>query len=168
MTYPIREKSGRGRPRRMGIRYGIAETIGSRREMEDAHSVWDEEETGLFCAEVYDGHAGLSRRHNCVRGSHPLFPSSAAPGGLDRRQWIHGPGPEGKPILTTDRQIVDRGERKAVLRQRHSTCVTVGFSRQTWETYASSSRRGGRRSGPHDRPQTGPPGRDGEDRGSWG
>lgn len=41
-----------------GIRYGVAETIGFREQMEDAHAIWDEEETGLFSAEVYDGHAG--------------------------------------------------------------------------------------------------------------
>lgn len=43
----------------MKICYGIAETIGLRREMEDTHSVRDEEESGLFCAEVYDGHSGF-------------------------------------------------------------------------------------------------------------
>ena len=42
----------------MNISYGIAETIGLRKEMEDAHSVRDDERCGVFSAEVYDGHAG--------------------------------------------------------------------------------------------------------------
>jgi protein phosphatase 1L len=42
----------------MEIRYGIVESIGSRDRMEDAHAVWDDEETGIFSAEVYDGHGG--------------------------------------------------------------------------------------------------------------
>ena len=40
------------------ISYGIAETIGFRREMEDAHSVRQDERIGMFSAEVYDGHGG--------------------------------------------------------------------------------------------------------------
>ncbi len=40
------------------IRYGVAETIGSREQMEDTHAIWDEGEISLFSAEVYDGHAG--------------------------------------------------------------------------------------------------------------
>jgi serine/threonine protein phosphatase PrpC len=42
----------------MKIPYGLEETIGLRREMEDAHAVWDDAETGIFGAEVYDGHGG--------------------------------------------------------------------------------------------------------------
>jgi serine/threonine protein phosphatase PrpC len=42
----------------MTITYGVAETIGHRREMEDAHSIWQEERLHIFGAEVYDGHAG--------------------------------------------------------------------------------------------------------------
>ena len=40
------------------IRYGVAETIGFREQMEDAHAIWNEEGIGFFSAEVYDGHAG--------------------------------------------------------------------------------------------------------------
>ena len=40
----------------MKIPYGIAEEIGSRPSMEDAHAIWDEKE--LFSAEIYDGHGG--------------------------------------------------------------------------------------------------------------
>jgi len=42
----------------MNISYGIAETIGLRKEMEDAHSVRDDEGRGVFSAEVCDGHGG--------------------------------------------------------------------------------------------------------------
>jgi protein phosphatase 1L len=42
----------------MNISYGIAETIGFRKEMEDAHSVRDDERAGVFSAMVCDGHAG--------------------------------------------------------------------------------------------------------------
>jgi len=40
------------------VAYGIAETIGFRPHMEDAHAIWDEEQFGFFSAEVYDGHGG--------------------------------------------------------------------------------------------------------------
>lgn len=40
------------------IRYGVADTIGSREQMEDAHAIRDEQEMGFLGAEVYDGHAG--------------------------------------------------------------------------------------------------------------
>jgi serine/threonine protein phosphatase PrpC len=42
----------------MDIPYGVAETIGLRGEMEDAHWVGADKQTGVFSAEVYDGHAG--------------------------------------------------------------------------------------------------------------
>jgi protein phosphatase 1L len=40
------------------VRYGVADTIGSREQMEDAHAIWSEQEMGFLGAEVYDGHAG--------------------------------------------------------------------------------------------------------------
>jgi serine/threonine protein phosphatase PrpC len=42
----------------VNISYGIAETIGFRKEMEDAYSVRDDERCGVFSAEVCDGHSG--------------------------------------------------------------------------------------------------------------
>ncbi len=42
----------------MDIPYGMAETIGFRSEMEDAHAVRDDEGCGVFSAEVCDGHSG--------------------------------------------------------------------------------------------------------------
>ena len=42
----------------MNITYGIAEDIGLRPSMEDAHAIFDMQEEGLFSAEVYDGHSG--------------------------------------------------------------------------------------------------------------
>lgn len=43
---------------RGSLRYGVAETIGFREQMEDTHAVWDEQRVGFLSAEVYDGHAG--------------------------------------------------------------------------------------------------------------
>jgi protein phosphatase 1L len=40
----------------MKIPYGIAEEVGFRPSMEDAHAIWDEED--VFSAEIYDGHGG--------------------------------------------------------------------------------------------------------------
>jgi protein phosphatase 1L len=42
----------------MNILYGVAEDIGLRPSMEDAHAVFDVQEEGLFSVEVYDGHSG--------------------------------------------------------------------------------------------------------------
>ena len=42
----------------MNIIYGIAEDIGLRPTMEDAHAIYDFPEEGVFSAEVYDGHSG--------------------------------------------------------------------------------------------------------------
>ncbi|HVN25604.1 MAG TPA: hypothetical protein VMT71_16670, partial [Syntrophorhabdales bacterium] len=42
----------------MSISYGIAQEIGLRPSMEDAHAIYDISEEGLFSAEVYDGHSG--------------------------------------------------------------------------------------------------------------
>ena len=48
----------RGEGQEMDILYGVAETIGLRGEMEDAHWVGADKRTGVFSAEVCDGHAG--------------------------------------------------------------------------------------------------------------
>jgi len=42
----------------MRITYGESETIGYREQMEDASVIWDLDQSGLFAAEVYDGHGG--------------------------------------------------------------------------------------------------------------
>jgi protein phosphatase 1L len=42
----------------MGIKYGVAESIGFRSQMEDSHALWDIDDEHLFAAEVYDGHVG--------------------------------------------------------------------------------------------------------------
>ena len=42
----------------MNITYGIAEDVGLRPSMEDAHAIFDIQEEALFSAEVYDGHSG--------------------------------------------------------------------------------------------------------------
>jgi protein phosphatase 1L len=57
----------------MNIFYGIAETIGFRKEMEDAHSVRDDEGCGVFSAEVCDGHAGSLAAAIAVEMLTPCF-----------------------------------------------------------------------------------------------
>ncbi len=92
----------------MAIRYGIAETIGFRREMEDAHAVREEEESGLFCAEVYDGHAGSVAAAIASDMLTPYFLRRRREGGT-----LHGNefSPESlrEAYIATDRRIVDQG-----------------------------------------------------------
>ncbi len=57
----------------MDIRYGVAETIGRRKSMEDAHSVGYDERSGVFFAEVYDGHSGFLAAATAARILTPLF-----------------------------------------------------------------------------------------------
>jgi len=57
----------------MNIPYGIAETIGRRETMEDAHSVRSEEQLGIFSAEVYDGHSGSLAAAIAAERLTPLF-----------------------------------------------------------------------------------------------
>jgi protein phosphatase 1L len=92
----------------MGIRYGIAETIGSRREMEDAHSVREEEESGLFCAEVYDGHAGSLAASIASEVLTPYFLRRLREGGSTGGNGFMAEALR-QAYLATDRQIVDRG-----------------------------------------------------------
>ncbi len=92
----------------MQIGYGIAETIGFRREMEDTHSIRDEEESGLFCAEVYDGHAGsLAAAIACdVLTTH--FLRRLREGGSTGGNGFMAEALR-EAYLATDRHIVDRG-----------------------------------------------------------
>ncbi len=92
----------------MGIRYGIAETIGSRREMEDAHSVREEEGSGLFCAEVYDGHAGSLAASIASEVLTPYFLRRLREGGSTGGNGFMAEALR-QAYLATDRQIVDRG-----------------------------------------------------------
>ena len=92
----------------MGIRYGIAETIGSRREMEDTHSVRDEEESGLFCAEVYDGHSGSLAAAIASKVLTPYFLRRLREGGSTGGNGFVAQALR-EAYLATDRQIVDRG-----------------------------------------------------------
>ncbi len=55
------------------IPYGVAETIGRRGEMEDAYSVGTDEWTGVFSAEVCDGHAGSLAATIAARMLTPCF-----------------------------------------------------------------------------------------------
>ena len=60
----------------MSITYGIAEDIGLRPSMEDAHAIWDIQEDGLFSAEVYDGHGGREAAYAASEMLTPHFLSS--------------------------------------------------------------------------------------------
>jgi serine/threonine protein phosphatase PrpC len=57
----------------MKILHGIAEDIGFRPSMEDAHAIWDIEEEDLFSAEVYDGHAGSMAAYLAAEVLTPQF-----------------------------------------------------------------------------------------------
>lgn len=57
----------------MKIVYGIAEDIGFRPSMEDAHAICEREEDNLFSAEVYDGHAGSMAAHLAAEMLTPHF-----------------------------------------------------------------------------------------------
>ena len=57
----------------MKIVYGIAEDIGFRPSMEDAHAIWEIEEEDVFSAEVYDGHAGSTAAHLAAEMLTPEF-----------------------------------------------------------------------------------------------
>ncbi len=92
----------------MKIRYGIAETIGFRREMEDAHSVREEKDIGLFCAEVYDGHAGSLAAAIASEVLTLYFLRRFREGGTADGE---GFTPEAlrEAYLATDRHILDQG-----------------------------------------------------------
>src|SRR5208337_2464833 len=91
------------------VAYGIAETIGFRSHMEDAHVIWDEEQIGFFSAEVYDGHGGSLAAVLAAEALTPYF--------LHRRGRQKGPT-DGEALsaealreayLDTDRYIIDQG-----------------------------------------------------------
>ncbi len=94
----------------MNILYGIADDIGFRPSMEDAHAVWDIEEEGLFSAEVYDGHAGSIAAHAASEMLTPQFLS------LLRAERTKSPDDRKldrellrEAYLTTDQYILNRG-----------------------------------------------------------
>ena len=92
----------------MSIRYGIAETIGSRREMEDTHSIRDEKEKGLFCAEVYDGHAGSLAAAIASDVLFSYFLRRLREGGIGEGKEFMAEALR-EAYLATDKHIVDRG-----------------------------------------------------------
>ena len=90
------------------ISYGIAETIGFRREMEDAHSVRQDERIGIFSAEVYDGHGGSLAASIAAERLTPYFFDTMR--GELERTGKPGFTPEAlrDAYLATDRYIVDQ------------------------------------------------------------
>ncbi|OPY62197.1 MAG: Protein phosphatase 2C [Syntrophorhabdaceae bacterium PtaU1.Bin034] len=92
------------------IRYGIAETIGFRKQMEDAHAIWDREQPGLFGAEVYDGHAGSSAAVIAAEMLTPYFINLhkiTCTGSSEKHAFTAAALREA--YLATDRYIVDQG-----------------------------------------------------------
>jgi protein phosphatase 1L len=94
---------------KMKIVYGIAEDIGFRPSMEDAHAICEREEEGLFSAEVYDGHAGSLAAHLAAEMLTPEF--------LSLMRTERGRPPEAgnldrdllrEAYLATDRYVVSR------------------------------------------------------------
>ncbi len=92
------------------ISYGIAEDIGFRPSMEDAHAIYDVGEQALFSAEVYDGHSG--------KGAAILAAEMVTPHVLASLKQARVEAAEATPdflallrdaFLATDRYITDRG-----------------------------------------------------------
>lgn len=94
----------------MGIPYGLEETIGLRSEMEDAHAVWDDRETGIFAAEVHDGHSGSAAAALAAEMLTPFFLSRQKE--LWRGTKARALSAEAlrEAYLATDRFIVGRTE----------------------------------------------------------
>ena len=94
----------------MNILHGIAEEIGFRPSMEDAHAIWDREEEGLFSAEVYDGHGGREAAYAAAESLTAHFLSLLK---SDRSNAAHDKRPDPELLrqayLAADRYIVGLG-----------------------------------------------------------
>ncbi len=103
------DKFARRRGGTMKISHGIAETIGFRREMEDAHSVGYDEGTGVFSAQVCDGHSGSLAAEIAAEMLTPCFLHGE--GAACEKAGGRGFTPEGlrEAYLAIDRYIVARG-----------------------------------------------------------
>lgn len=93
----------------MKILYGIAEDIGFRPSMEDAHAICEREEEDLFSAEVYDGHAGSMAAHLAAEMLTPEFLSLVR---TERGKPPETRNPDRELLreayLATDRYVVGR------------------------------------------------------------
>jgi protein phosphatase 1L len=94
----------------MNITYGIAEDIGLRPSMEDAHSVFDVQEEGLFSVEVYDGHSGAAAAYAASEILTPHFLSLLK---SERSKSVDDKRPYRELLreayVAADSYIVDRG-----------------------------------------------------------
>ena len=94
----------------MKILHGIAEDIGFRPRMEDAHAIWDVEEENLYSAEVYDGHAG---REAAYAASEMLTPHFLSLLRSERSRAASDRRPDRELLreayLAADHYIVNRG-----------------------------------------------------------
>jgi len=93
----------------MKIPYGLAETIGRRRSMEDTHAVRSIEDLGTFCAEVYDGHSGAEAAEMAAEMLTPLFLGLGHHRGDPDPPHPFNAEALRQAYLATDRFIVGRG-----------------------------------------------------------
>jgi protein phosphatase 1L len=93
----------------MNIPYGVAETIGRRSTMEDAHAVRNNEERGVFSAEVYDGHSGSLAAVIAAEALTALFLGGEQSADHEKPPARLTPEALREAYLATDRLIVDRG-----------------------------------------------------------
>ena len=112
---------GRGR---LNILYGVAEDIGLRPDMEDAHAIFDIQEEGLFSAEVYDGHGG---RDAAYAASEMLTPHFLSLLRSERSRPASDKRPDHELLreayLAADRYMTDRG---IVSGTAAATCHIIG------------------------------------------
>ncbi|MGD0230530.1 MAG: PP2C family protein-serine/threonine phosphatase [Syntrophorhabdales bacterium] len=92
----------------MTIPYGIAETIGLRSHMEDAHSVWQDERLGIVSAEVYDGHVGSLAASLAAEMLTPYFLNAMKRESEKTGEKGFAPEVLRDAYLATDRYIIDR------------------------------------------------------------
>jgi protein phosphatase 1L len=92
-----------------GVRYGVAETIGRRRQMEDTHAIWDEETTGFLAVEVYDGHAGSLAAQIAAETLTRQFLNASHGEGMGSDGPSFTPEALREAYLAVDKRIVEQG-----------------------------------------------------------
>ncbi len=91
------------------IRYGVAETIGFREQMEDTHVVRKEERLRLFSAEVYDGHAGSLAAEIAAESLTDYFIRDERSGNIEIGPPFLSAEALREAYLAVDRRIVAQG-----------------------------------------------------------
>ena len=122
----------------MKILYGIAEDIGFRPSMEDAHAICEREEEDLFSAEVYDGHAGSMAAHLAAEMLTPEFLSLVRTE-RDKPPKTRNPDREllREAYLAADRYVVGRATDSG--RATASSRLDEGLAAWVWRLSRSGS-----------------------------